>query len=64
MRGKPLDVTQREGKGKQHDGHHQRTPVAFDQRQCQQAANHHQQEVNGFHAHYRCQPFNGPSIWL
>ncbi len=56
---KPLDVTQREGEDKQDNGGDQRTPVAFyqRQRQRQQAADHHQQEVNGFHAHYWRQPF-------
>ena len=38
----PLDVAQREGQRKQHDGGNQRFPAALNERKNQQAANHHQ----------------------
>ena len=55
----PLDIAQREGQGKQHQRHSQRLPAALDQRQDQQAADHHQQEVDGLNAHYRRQTLQG-----
>ncbi|CZU54965.1 Uncharacterised protein [Enterobacter cloacae] len=57
LRREPLDIAQREGQGEQHQRHGQRFPAALDQRQDQQSAHYHQQEVDGFNTHYRRQAF-------
>ncbi|MNY35617.1 hypothetical protein D3C86_1700370 [compost metagenome] len=57
LQGKPLDKAQREGKGEQYNGGDQRFPVSLNQRQHQQAAHHHQQEVDRLHTHHRGQAF-------
>ena len=53
----PLDIAQRERQGEQQRGNSQRLPVTLDEGQGQQAANHHQQEVDRLDAHHRRETF-------